>query len=191
MKTQSIVIAAVIATAYVVRLVLHIRYTRHRAPGAARGGQASVVLLVLLFAIAAAGALRALPTARFSVITWTAVALVLLSLVIRGLALRELREFYSEAIVVRAEHRVVTGGIYRYLRHPLHLSLAVEITALAILSRLVVVAVLCSAAAIIVVVVRNRREEQVLKQSVGADYVRYAASGAWDLVDVLPRVVAR
>mgnify|MGYP001560227816 CR=1 FL=1 len=143
-----------------------------------------------------------------SVITWLITYLVLLGLVVRQLAdqsltwrfwigyivfwlavilrwraFRALKGFYTEAVVIQRDHRVVSDGIYRYLRHPLHLGLWFEMLGLAIIS-VSWLSLLPLALALAALLLRNRNEEYLLEKHLGDEYRRYRQT-AWDITDLI------
>lgn len=113
------------------------------------------------------------------------VVLLVSSLALRFAGLHALRGHYHEAIALQSGHRVVRSGVYRFLRHPLHLALLAEAGALALLSgRLWTLP--CWLVMLVVLLHRNHQEEAVLCESLGPPYRDYLAGGAWDLIDLLP-----
>jgi protein-S-isoprenylcysteine O-methyltransferase Ste14 len=103
---------------------------------------------------------------------------------LRAWALLALRSDYSVFVTVRPGQRVVASGPYRYLRHPLHLGLLVEMAGLTMLTH-AWGALILLALALATLVVRNVQEERLLALHLGAPYQRYRAS-AWDVIDLLP-----
>jgi protein-S-isoprenylcysteine O-methyltransferase len=103
-----------------------------------------------------------------------------LALIAAGIGLRAwsmvtLERFFQSRITVQPGHRVVTGGPYRYLRHPSYSGTALVLTGIALACDdvwgLLAVAVLAG----IGLVVRIRAEERQLTQALGAEYERFAA----------------
>jgi len=79
-------------------------------------------------------------------------------------------------IKVQPEHRVVTGGPYRYVRHPSYSGIAFVLAGIALACddawSLLAAAVLGGTG----LAVRIRAEERQLTQALGAEYERFAAS---------------
>ncbi len=149
-------------------------------------GHLSVVAWLLLFLVTLASAVEAAWAGRVSPGRLGAgLGLIASALALRAVALARLGAWYHEGIAVREGHRVVRDGIYRYLRHPLHLALVVEMAGLAALGGQAAGA-LATALAVGVLLVRNLAEERALSRALGDPYREYLATRAWDLVDVIP-----
>ncbi|MGE0707977.1 MAG: isoprenylcysteine carboxylmethyltransferase family protein [Planctomycetota bacterium] len=149
-------------------------------------GWPSVVSWFLIFVALIGAALLAaargeLTPARYAL----GFALVLPSLALRAAALRAIGGWYHEGIAVRVGQQVVREGVYRRLRHPLHLALLVEMAGLATWagSALPWAGVLL---ALGIALARNHGEERAMLRALGAPYRAYLAGPAWDLVDLLP-----
>ncbi len=48
-------------------------------------------------------------------------ALIVIGLIINLVAAGTLRRFYSSSLVIRADHQLITHGVYRCTRHPIYL----------------------------------------------------------------------
>jgi protein-S-isoprenylcysteine O-methyltransferase Ste14 len=103
-----------------------------------------------------------------------------LVLIVAGIGLRAwsiatLGRFFQYQIKVQPGHRVVTGGPYRYVRHPSYTGIALVLTGIALacddVLSLVAVAILGGVG----LAVRIRAEERQLTQALGTDYERFAA----------------
>jgi protein-S-isoprenylcysteine O-methyltransferase Ste14 len=103
-----------------------------------------------------------------------------LVLIAAGLGLRAwsiavLGRFFQYRIKVQPGHQVVTGGPYRYVRHPSYTGIALVLAGIALACddvwSLVAVAILGGTG----LWVRIRAEERQLTQALGADYERFAA----------------
>lgn len=81
---------------------------------------------------------------------------------LRAWVIRSLGPSWNTRGLVPAEARVVTGGPYRWLRHPNYLAVIVEIAALPLVHGALVSAVLLSLANAAVLAVRIPREEAAL-----------------------------
>lgn len=101
-----------------------------------------------------------------------------LGLVAAGLALhlharRTLGRHWSAVVAVRDDHRLVTEGAYRVVRHPLYL--AIVLLAVGTLLAHPSLAVLCAAVGVGAgVAVKVRLEDRVLHEALGATWERYA-----------------
>ncbi len=101
-------------------------------------------------------------------------------LIVAGIGLRAwsiitLGRFFQYFIKVQPGHRVVTGGPYRFVRHPSYTGIALVLTGIALACddvwSLLAVAVLGGLG----LAVRIRAEERQLTDSLGKEYERFAA----------------
>ena len=109
---------------------------------------------------------------------WPVVAgivLIVLGVALRAWSIATLGRFFQYHIEVQPEHRVVTEGPYRYVRHPSYSGLALVLAGFALATgdvlSLVAVAVLGG----IGLAVRIRAEERQLTDALGPEYERFAA----------------
>ena len=103
-----------------------------------------------------------------------------LVLIVAGIGLRAwsiatLGRFFQYWIKIQPGHRVVSGGPYRYVRHPSYTGIALVLAGLALASddvwSLVAVAILGGTG----LAVRIHAEERQLTESLGAEYEHFAA----------------
>ena len=153
-----------------------------RPAGPVRGRLSVIAWFWLYCALLGAALLRVHQTGE---VAWAGVAVIGLALLLRLAGLVALRGRYHEAIALQDDHSVVRHGVYRALRHPLHLSLLLEMAGLALLTG-ALWSVACVAVTLAVLLDRNRSEERVLLAELGEDYADYLRGPAWDLVDLLP-----
>jgi protein-S-isoprenylcysteine O-methyltransferase Ste14 len=103
------------------------------------------------------------------------VVLIVLGVALRAWSIATLGRFFQYQIEVQADHRVVTDGPYRWVRHPAYSGLALVLLGIALASgdvlSLAVVAVLAGAG----LAIRVRVEERQLTEALGDQYERFAA----------------
>jgi len=111
-------------------------------------------------------------------LVWPVVAgivLIAAGIALRAWSIATLGRFFQYWIKVQPGHRVVTGGPYRYVRHPSYTGIALVLAGIALASgdvwSLVAVAVLGGVG----LAVRIRAEERQLTQALGAEYEHFAA----------------
>ena len=109
---------------------------------------------------------------------WPVVAgiiLMLTGIALRAWSIATLGRFFQYQITIQAGQRVVTGGPYRYVRHPSYTGIALVLLGFALASgdpySLLATAVLGGLG----LAVRIRAEERQLTDALGADYERFAA----------------
>jgi len=102
-------------------------------------------------------------------------ALIASGIGLRAWSIASLGRFFQYQIKVQPGHRVVTGGPYRYVRHPSYTGITMVLAGFALacgdVLSLVAVAVLGGAG----LAVHIRAEERQLTQALGAKYKRFAA----------------
>ncbi len=103
------------------------------------------------------------------------IALIAAGVGLRAWSIATLGRFFQYQIQVQAGHRVVTGGPYRYVRHPSYSGIALVLAGIALATGDVL-----SAAAVAVLggaglAVRIRTEERQLTDALGPEYERFAA----------------
>jgi protein-S-isoprenylcysteine O-methyltransferase Ste14 len=164
-----------------------VTFTRGRGKARTAADTASAFLWLLCFLGTLAGALarsdlvgNPAPAAVFA----AGIGIVAAGILLRILALRRLGRFFSHVIVIREQHVLVRDGPYRYLRHPLHVGLVLEILGMAVLGGAWWGYALAVAAAG-VALRREIREERALRDFFGDEYGDYTAS-TWGLTDMLP-----
>lgn len=106
----------------------------------------------------------------------TGMILIVAGIALRAWSIATLGRFFQYWIKVQPGHRVVTGGPYRYVRHPSYTGIALVLAGIALACddvwSLLAVAVLGGAG----LAVRIRAEERQLNQALGEEYERFAAS---------------
>lgn len=156
---------------------------RQRAPTARPGtGRASIVFWYLAYSLLLALAGVHLWSVPLMSQPWYGYAVVWSGIALRLVALRELGAYYHTLVVIRDRHRLIDTGPYRFVRHPLHLGLHLEMAGLALLADSAV-GWIALALSILVLVRRNREEERALEDYFGTAYAAYRRR-SWDLVDL-------
>jgi len=97
----------------------------------------------------------------------------------RRIAYGELDRYYHPSIGVRPDHQVIDTGSYRYLRHPMHLGMLMEITGWCLMSESAWGGLIFGIA-FVNTCVRNLLEERELIDSLGEPYARLCRT-TWDI----------
>ncbi|MCZ6678089.1 MAG: isoprenylcysteine carboxylmethyltransferase family protein [Candidatus Poribacteria bacterium] len=179
-----LVLLAMLALPLAVREYQHWATARGRPKGKRVGGTPSVYLWFFAYLILLVLALRTVLTANVSLLVGVGYFIFWAAICLRVLALKELRTFYSTAIVIREGHKVIDTGPYRHLRHPLHLALLCEMTGLLLISS-VWYGIPLIVLSFFIHIVRSRNEEKLLEQHLGDAYREYRHE-TWDIVDIFP-----
>ena len=102
-------------------------------------------------------------------------ALIIAGIGLRAWSIATLGRFFQYQIQIQPGHLVVTGGPYRYVRHPSYTGVALVLTGIAVASddvwSLVAAAVLGGAG----LAVRIHAEERQLARALGGEYEQFAA----------------
>ena len=103
-----------------------------------------------------------------------------LVLIVAGAALRAwsivtLGRFFQYQIRIQAEHRVVTNGPYRYVRHPSYTGVILAVAGYALATDDVFSLLAALVLTGIGLTVRIRAEERQLRQALGPGYAEFAA----------------
>ena len=169
------------------RELVHWRYVPRpstSSSGKTSGGHLTAgiwnVLYAVLLALALYGAIKRAPWEGGIIglpLLWSGALL-------RAWSYRALGRHYTVTVFVREDHELVTSGPYRWLRHPLHLGLNLEMLGLALVG-LSTVSLGLAGLGILVLFLRNRIEERALVEGLGESYRRYRER-AWDVIDLLP-----
>jgi protein-S-isoprenylcysteine O-methyltransferase Ste14 len=111
---------------------------------------------------------------RFRGSDWPYLGVLLFTagVIVRVAALRALGENFSAYVTLQPKHRLVQGGIYAWIRHPLYLSLLLIPTGIALVfASLLAVPILILTVAF--VFDRMRREDCLLVSHFGAEFESY------------------
>ena len=104
------------------------------------------------------------------------IALIVCGMIVRWIATFSLRRQFTVDVAIIEGHRLVTKGIYRYLRHPIYSGILLAFVGLGLsfanFASLVVIAVPITAAFLH----RIKIEERALLDHFGAEYQAYCAS---------------
>ncbi len=95
-----------------------------------------------------------------------------LGILMRVAALKQLGRYYSAFIELRESQNLVISGLFSLIRHPLHLSILLEVIGMGIISASILsffpIIIL-----LITILLRNRNEEQKLLKHFGVEYENY------------------
>ena len=112
---------------------------------------------------------------------WIGILISILGFVIRLIALLYLGKFYTRTVRIIDNHKVISNGIYRHIRHPGYLGVILTfvgaaITIFNIYSMIYIIIIMP-----ISYVYRINVEEQMLRDHFGKEYLRYM-SKSWRLL---------
>jgi protein-S-isoprenylcysteine O-methyltransferase Ste14 len=106
---------------------------------------------------------------------WIGVGLSILGLVGITWVNHTLGRHFSTTLIVRKEHEIVTGGPYRYARHPMYTTILAILVGWALLMGSWLVALMTALYVTLIMGVRTPREEAMLVAMFGDAYRAYMA----------------
>jgi protein-S-isoprenylcysteine O-methyltransferase Ste14 len=171
MPWQTLILAALL----LIELVYMVAKTWPRTSAQSRGGYLTTGLWGICFFASMTAALMNLdyfgaPIGDIRFVA--AIAMIGAGIAIRIWGLHHLGHYFAELIVIREDHKLITGGPYRFLRHPLHAGLLLQILGFALIANLRWVYLLAIIAGV-VAIPREFHEEQILKDNFGQEYDDY------------------
>ena len=138
----------------------------------------TVGLFILPAVYAVTGILAALDRTFYPPVAWLGVIAMLASLWLFQRSHKDLGRNWSASLKMREQHQLVTGGVYRYVRHPMYSSFFL----LALAQVLLIPNWLAGGAGLIAVLVlylfRVAREEKMMADQFGDAYQDYCARTA-------------
>lgn len=108
-------------------------------------------------------------------VVWIAIVVFLIGLVIRWQAHKTLAGMWSGTLELAQDHKLVTSGIYGYLRHPIYTSLILWALCQPVLLPNVVAGWSGFVAVLLLWLVRVPKEEAMMLTKFGDEYRQYAA----------------
>lgn len=143
-----------------------------------RGHYPAMVLFHALFLVACAVEPLLWPRRWPAGLSLAALGLALLAMALRWWAVRTLGDRWTTRIVVRPGLPLVTGGPYRFLRHPNYLAVALELLAVPLIGGALATAVAAALGNAILLAVRIRAEEEALGLRSGAAGITHPRRGS-------------
>jgi protein-S-isoprenylcysteine O-methyltransferase Ste14 len=135
-------------------------------------------LFVLPALYAVTGFPAALDRPFHAPIAWLGVAVLGVSLWLFWRSHADLGRNWSASLKVREQHQLVTGGVYRYVRHPMYSSFLLLGLAQLLLLPNWLVGSAGLVAVLVLYVFRMAREEQMMAEQFGEAYRAYCAKTA-------------
>ncbi len=152
----------------------------HRSPHKAKGPLVGVefwmvmflliwTLMIILYVIGLIGFARA---ALPQWLRWTGVGVMVACIPLSSWIYHTLGVHFSKKLELRADHRLINTGPYRFVRHPMYATLFLCATGVCLISANLLIAAATVPVAI-VMLVRMRKEEKMLVSRFGAAYITY------------------
>ncbi len=102
----------------------------------------------------------------------TGFAILWMGILLRVAGLKQLGKNYSSFVEIRESQKLVTSGLFSIVRHPLHLSILMEVMGMSIISTNAF-SVIPAGVLMFTILLRNRNEEQKLLNHFGTEYENY------------------
>lgn len=116
------------------------------------------------------------PTALSSDIwKYVGVALLIIGTIFRLYAIRILGKYFSATVQIKAEHKIITAGPYKYLRHPSYTGAYLAMVGCALFLNSMAGLFILGIGMLIVYHIRIRVEEKTLVKNFGIFYKLYAS----------------
>jgi len=166
---------AVFTAVVAVRHFFQFLYRTRREKGAETSGLATTSLLFICYVSIwiTAGVLMVLGL-PMGVLFFSGAAVFVAGVALRLVAIVTLGAFYSEAIEIRNNHKLIRHGVYSLVRHPLHLAFFVELLGMSLMAQtlwLIPPMILLA----VTIAVRNRTEDGKLSEKFGEEFRGYSA----------------
>lgn len=111
---------------------------------------------------------------------WIGLVLFITGMVLVVLSGITLNRFYSKDVTVQVDHKLITSGVYCYIRHPRYLGGILSSAGLCLLYRSWV-GLIGMAAFILLIFIRIHDEERLMRQEFGSQWESYC-SKSWKLL---------
>lgn len=111
----------------------------------------------------------------FNVMIWRLIGLFLLviGIVIRWVSINTLKKYFSSNITIQKDHKLITNGIYKYIRHPSYLGANLSFLGFGFVFANFISFTLIFVVNFVVSVNRISFEEKILENNFGKDYENY------------------
>ena len=106
-------------------------------------------------------------------VTATGLVMFTLSVMVRLTAIRALGRFWSLHLEIREEHKLVTGGIYAYVRHPAYAAIMLEVISIPLVGNSYYTLGVVACVYLPILLLRWRLEEREMIGKFGKVYVDY------------------
>ncbi|MGA2624155.1 MAG: isoprenylcysteine carboxylmethyltransferase family protein [Bacteroidota bacterium] len=109
-------------------------------------------------------------------ISVSGLSLIVIGLIVRWIAILTLRKYFTVDVSIVSDHRIVTHGLYRWVRHPSYAGSLLSFLGLGICFSCWVSTLVVFLPILVAFIYRIRVEEKVLAAYLGDEYGQYSAS---------------
>lgn len=107
--------------------------------------------------------------------------LIVAGMVFRGIAIYTLGKYFTVDVAIRSDHKIVSRGLYRYLRHPSYLGVLVSFLGNALAFNSWAAVLIGFVPVLTVFLYRIKIEEALLVSNFGEEYLSYKKE-TWRLI---------
>jgi protein-S-isoprenylcysteine O-methyltransferase Ste14 len=142
-----------------------------------RGSQLSIWVAITVAIMGSDWVVAIAPWKIFDGAQWLrplSLAILVLGLTIRGIAIFTLRRWFSMNVAIRDDQRVHRTGLYRFVRHPSYLGMELGFLAIGLHSRNWACLALILVLPTLAMLYRIQVEESALREAFGEEYSAYS-----------------
>ena len=110
--------------------------------------------------------------------------LFLSGFVLRWISVVNLKEQFTVRVAISDNHKLITNGIFKYLRHPSYAGMILYYLGLGLLMHNFLSLIILLVFSLVPIVIRINHEETVLTGHFGNEYIEYKSS-SWKLIPYL------
>jgi Putative protein-S-isoprenylcysteine methyltransferase len=107
-------------------------------------------------------------------VTMIGILLMVCGLIIRMMSMHYLGKYYSTLLFTNAEHKLITSGFYRYIRHPIYFGDILLYIGIGIALANYIVFIVITIFSIVAYNIRMNQEEKMMLSTFGNEYVEYS-----------------
>lgn len=168
----------IIWASWLISEILLARYMRAKSPDSKAWDKSSLRIMWITIGISISlGVIfmiyTPLPVARTFLIPYLGLFLILSGVVIRFTAVRTLGNFFTVNLALHKDHRLVTKGLYKFIRHPSYTGALLSFAGLGLSFNNWLSLVIIFIPILLSFIYRINIEEKLLIQQFGQEYIDY------------------
>ena len=140
-----------------------------------------VIIVAAVTAALFTSASFAMPISGNDNIRYAGLAVILIGVILRIIAVRTLGKFFTVDVTIRQGHRLVKNGMYKYFRHPSYTASLLSFIGFGLSLNNWYSLLILVFAVVVVFLMRIRIEEKALIAQFGDEYLQYKKE-AWGLL---------
>ncbi|NMC55899.1 MAG: isoprenylcysteine carboxylmethyltransferase family protein [Eubacteriaceae bacterium] len=99
------------------------------------------------------------------------IIVILLGLFIRLSAIAKLKQYFTVNVTIREDHKLITDGLYKYIRHPAYAGGILSFIGCGICYGNIISLIIIALPYFILIIIRIKNEEAILTEKFGQDYI--------------------